>query len=55
MAVLFMKRVIEGNDGYRLFWNDKGEPIKRLQDLKAIYRLTWFGRLSKRHTSELSP
>jgi hypothetical protein len=39
--VLFLKQVIENNDGYRLFYSD-GEPIKREDDLQIIYRLTWF-------------
>lgn len=38
--VLYLKQVIENNDGYRLFYL-KGEPIKREQDLQIIYRLTW--------------
>jgi hypothetical protein len=41
--VNFLKHVIESNDGYRLFWNENGEPIKREKDLQVIYRLTWFG------------
>lgn len=40
--ILFMKHVIEHNDGYRLFYV-KGKPIKREQDLQIIYRLTWHG------------
>ncbi len=37
----FFKKVIEDNDGYKLFYH-KGEPIKREIDLQLIYRLTWF-------------
>lgn len=40
--VLFLKHVIENNDGYRLFYL-KGQPIKRELDLQIIYRLTWHG------------
>lgn len=40
--VLFLKHVIEHNDGYRLFYM-KGQPIKREMDLQIIYRLTWHG------------
>ncbi len=39
--VLFLKQVIEENDGYRLFYLN-GKPIKREDDLQIIYRLTWF-------------
>ncbi len=39
--VLYLKDVIEKNDGYKLFYID-GEPIKREADLQIIYRLTWF-------------
>jgi hypothetical protein len=39
--VVFLKRNIEDNDGYRFFYVD-GQPIERESDLKLIYRLTWF-------------
>ncbi|NNN58187.1 hypothetical protein FKN08_18665 [Vibrio sp. 1-2 (7-a)] len=39
--VMFLKQVIENNDGYRLFYV-KGEPIKRESDLQLIFRLTWY-------------
>lgn len=39
--IAFLKRVIEINDGYRLFYID-GNPIKREEDLQIIYRLTWY-------------
>lgn len=39
--VLFLKRVIEDNDGYRLFYVN-GRPIQRESDLQIIYRFTWF-------------
>jgi hypothetical protein len=39
--IMFLKQVIEKNDGYRLFYID-GVPIKREDDLQIIYRLTWF-------------
>ena len=39
--VLFLKDVIENNDGYRLFYL-KGKPVKREEDLQIMYRLTWF-------------
>ncbi len=39
--VVFLKQVIESNDGYRLFYV-KGEPVKRESDLQLIFRLTWY-------------
>lgn len=39
--VNYLKKVIEDNDGYRLFYID-GAPIKREEDLQIIYRLTWY-------------
>lgn len=39
--VIFLKQVIESNDGYRLFYV-KGQPIKRESDLQLIFRLTWY-------------
>jgi hypothetical protein len=38
---IYLKQVIETNDGYRFFYS-KGQPIKREQDLQLIYKLTWF-------------
>lgn len=40
--VLFLKQVIENNDGYKLFYID-GQPVKREADLQLIFRLTWYG------------
>jgi hypothetical protein len=37
----YLKKVIEENDGYRLFYY-KGEPIKKEEYLQIIYRLTWY-------------
>lgn len=39
--VIFLKEVIEDNDGWKLFYL-KGEPLKREADLQVIFRLTWF-------------
>jgi len=38
--VMFLKDVIENNDGYRLFYL-KGKPIEREEDIQILYRLTW--------------
>lgn len=40
--VMFLKKVIEDQDGYRLFYSN-GQPIKREADLQVIYRLVWYG------------
>lgn len=39
--VLFLKQVIENNDGYRIFYSN-GQPIKRESDLQLMFRLTWY-------------
>lgn len=39
--VLFLKQVIENNDGYKVFYV-KGKPTKRESDLHIMYRLTWY-------------
>lgn len=39
--VLFLKQVIENNDGYKWFYI-KGQPLKREADLQLMFRLTWY-------------
>lgn len=39
--VLYLKDVVENNDGYRLFYV-KGKPVERETDVQLIYRLTWY-------------
>lgn len=39
--VLYLKQVIERNDGYRVFYID-GKPVKREADLQIMFRLTWY-------------
>lgn len=39
--VMFLKHVIENNDGYRIFYS-KGIAVKKEEDLQILYRLTWF-------------
>ena len=39
--VMFLKDVIEKQDGYRLFYV-KGKPISRESDLQIMFKLTWF-------------
>jgi len=39
--VMFLKQVIEDNDGYRIFYID-GKPVKREADLQVMFKLTWY-------------
>ncbi|MDK8462743.1 hypothetical protein [Marinobacter sp. SS13-12] len=39
--VVYLKQVIENNDGYRIFYS-YGQPIKRESDLQLMFRLTWY-------------
>ncbi|MBC8580185.1 hypothetical protein [Zhenhengia yiwuensis] len=39
--VMYLKRVIEDMDGYKIFYID-GQPIKREHDFQILYKLTWF-------------
>lgn len=39
--VQYLKSVIENNDGYRYFYDKNDAPIRREEDLKIAYRLTW--------------
>jgi hypothetical protein len=39
--VLYLKQVIENNDGYRVFYLN-GKPVGAEKDLQLIFRLTWF-------------
>lgn len=41
--VLYLKQIIENQDGYKLFYLADGQPIKREADLHIAYRLTWCG------------
>lgn len=43
--VIFLKKVIENKDGYRLFYV-KGKPIKRESDIHIMFRLTWYASTS---------
>jgi hypothetical protein len=38
---LFLKDVIENNDGYRVFYKN-GKPIAHEESIQRIFRLTWF-------------
>lgn len=39
----FLKHVVEDNGGWRIFYDDDGQPFKRENDLQILYRLVWFG------------
>ena len=39
--VIFLKHVIENQDGYKYLWND-GRPIASERDLQLLYKLTWY-------------
>ncbi|MDY0314108.1 MAG: hypothetical protein RBR32_03440 [Bacteroidales bacterium] len=39
--VMYLKQVIENNDGYRIFYIN-GEPVRRESDLQLMFKLTWF-------------
>lgn len=41
--IRYLKQVIEHNDGYRLFYDSDGEPIRREADLQVLYRFCWYG------------
>lgn len=40
--VRYLKQVVESNNGYRLFYDGKGRPIQREEDLQVAYKFTWF-------------
>jgi hypothetical protein len=39
--VMFLKSVIENNDGYRIFYNN-GKAISKEDTIQRIFRLTWY-------------
>lgn len=43
--VMYLKHVIEDNDGYKIFYVD-GKPIKRETDLHVMYRLVCYGSVN---------
>lgn len=40
--VLFLKHVLEDQDGYRLFYHD-GKPVEREADFQRLFKLVWYG------------
>lgn len=41
--ILFLKQIVENNDGYRFFYDKKKSPIKREEDIQLLFKLTWYG------------
>jgi hypothetical protein len=39
----YLQHVIEDNGGWRIFYDEEGEPFRRENDLQILYRLVWFG------------
>lgn len=39
--VLFLKHVLEDQDGYRLFYHD-GKPVEREADFQRLFKLVWY-------------
>lgn len=39
----FLKHVIENQDGYRLFYDNRGKKIEREKDLQIAFKLVWEG------------
>jgi len=39
----YLKHVIEDSGGWRIFYDDDGQPFRRENDLQILYRLIWFG------------
>lgn len=39
--VMFLKDVIENQDGYRLFYHN-GKPVSKEKDLQLLFKFTWF-------------
>jgi hypothetical protein len=39
--VLFLKHVLEDQDGYRLFYH-KGQPVEREADFQRLFKLVWY-------------
>lgn len=39
--VEYLKKVIENNDGYRIFYI-RGKPVQRESDLQLMFKLTWY-------------
>lgn len=42
----FLKHVIEDQDGYRLFYDNRGNKIEREKDLQIAFKLVWEGSTS---------
>ena len=43
----FFKDVIENKGGHKIFYNSKGEPVRRERDVHIMFRLVWHGTPSE--------
>lgn len=43
IRLAYLKHVIEDMGGWRIFYNDDGNPVEREKDVQILYRLVWFG------------
>lgn len=43
IRLAYLKHVIEDMGGWRIFYNDAGNPVEREKDIQILYRLVWFG------------
>lgn len=41
--VNYLKQVIENNDGYKLFYDNRKQVVGTEKDLQLLFRLVWFG------------
>lgn len=41
--VAYLKHVIEDMGGWRIFYDDDGNPTEREKDVQILFRLVWFG------------
>ena len=41
--IIFFKEVIENKGGHKIFYNSKGEPVRRERDVHIMFRLVWHG------------
>lgn len=43
IRLAYLKHVIEDMGGWRIFYNNEGNPVEREKDVQILYRLVWFG------------
>lgn len=50
IRLAYLKHVIEDMGGWRIFYDDAGNPVEREKDIQILYRLVWFGAPSDART-----